>query len=311
MVRPVSTACLAATLVGTLFATSPTPGLAQQAERKKGDGALDVAVTVETIPGPPGMESADVAPFHPLYRSFERPPKLTEVPAAQNYRGKATLFFALKVDETGKVVQAEVVDPPLRGIVPTATEIATHWVLDPARKDGKAVRTWAAYVLDLVIDLERPVFTSFSAVPIGKNDAIPVVLRESVGEEGLLRFPREPDDREPGVISIEDVDFLPGLKKTPWKLEPIRLKSRFSAILQVSPAGAVERIIPTGTSFEPFVLAWVRTLAARWKITPAFDGGTPQRAYMNLDLVAEYEIARAKESAKRLLKKNLKGSPAD
>ncbi len=310
MVRSASTACLAATLVGTLFAANPTPGLAQQIERKKGELVLDVAVPVEAIPGPAGMEPAEVAPFHPLYRSFERPPKLTEVPASQNYRGKTTLFFALKVDETGKVVEAEVVDPPLRGIVPAATETAMHWLFDPARKDGKAVRTWAAYGLDLVIDLERPVFASFSAVPVGKNDAIPVILRESVGEEGLLRFPREPDDREPGVISIEDVDFLPGLKKTPWKLEPIRLKSRLSAILQVSPAGVVERIIPTGTSFEPFVLAWVRMLAARWKIVPAFDGGAPQRAYMNLELVMEYELTRAKESAKRLLKKNLKGSPA-
>jgi hypothetical protein len=310
MVRIALTTRLATFLVVTLVATTPTPGLAQQTERKKGDGALDATVAVETIPGPARMEPAEVVPVHPLHRSFERPPKLTELPAAQDYRGKATLFFALKVDETGKVVQAEVVDPPLRGIVPAATEIATHWLLDPARKDGKAVRTWAAYSLDLVIELERPVFTSFSAVPINKSDAIPLVLWESVGEEGLLRFPREPDDVEPGVISIEDVDFLPGLKKTPWKFEPIRLKSRFSAILQVSPAGAVERVIPTGTSFEPFVLVWIRTLAARWKFTPALDGETPQRAYMNLDLVVEYEVTRAKESAKRLLKKNLKGSPA-
>src|SRR5512140_3631717 len=117
MARPLSTACFAATLAGTLLASSQTPGLAQQVERKKGDGAPDVAVAVETIPGPPGPEPAEVAPVHPLYRSFERPPKLTEVPSAQNYRGKATLFFALKLDETGKVVQAEIVDPPLRGVV--------------------------------------------------------------------------------------------------------------------------------------------------------------------------------------------------
>ncbi len=308
MFRPFLTARLATLLAGTLLGTASNPGLAQQAERKKGDGAQEVVV--EVILGPPGLEPAEVAPFHPLSRSFERPPKLTEVPAAQDYRGKATLFFALKIDETGKVVQAEVVDPPLRGIAAAAAEIAVRWVFDPARKDGKAVRTWAAYGLDLVIDLERPVFTSFSVAPVGRNDAIPVVLREPVGEEGLLRFPREPDDPEPGVVSIEEVDFLPGLKKTPWKLEPIRLKSRFSAILQVSPAGAVERIIPTGPSLEPFILAWVRTLAARWKFTPALDGETPQRAYVNLDLVAEYEIVRAKESARRLLKKNLKGSPA-
>jgi hypothetical protein len=251
-----------------------------------------------------------VAPVHPLYRPFETPPKLAEVPVPQDYRGKATLFFALKVDETGKVLQAEVVDSPLRGIAPAATEIAARWTFDPARKDGKTVRTWAAYGLDLVVDLERAVFTSFSMLPIGRNDAIPAIQREPAGEEGLLRFPRQPDDADAGVISIEEVDSLPVIRKTPWKLETIRLKSRFSALLQVSPAGAIERVIPTGSSFEPFVLAWVRTQAARWKITPALDGETPQRAYMNLDLVAEYEITRAKESARRLLKKNLKGSPA-
>ena len=308
MFRLVLAARLATFLAVNLFAAASTPGLAQQADRKKGDAAPEI--TLEAIPGPAGLEPAEVTAFQPLYRSFEKPAKLTEVPAAQDYRGKATLFFALKVDETGKVVQAEIADPPLRGMVAAATEAATHWQFDPAKKDGKAVRTWAAYGLDLVVDLERPVFTSFSVLPFAKNDGLPVVLREPAGEEGLLRFPREPDDPEPGTISIEDVDFLPVPRKTPWKIEPIRLKSRFSAILQVSPAGTVERIIPTGMSLEPFILAWVRTLAARWKFTPAFEGETGQRAYMNLDLVAEYEISRAKESARRLLKKNLKGSPA-
>ena len=292
-----------ALLAGTLLAAE---GFAQQGEGKKADGTP----AVEMIPAPAGLEPAEVAPVHPLYRPFETPPKLAEVPVPQDYRGKATLFFALKVDETGKVLQAEVVDSPLRGIAPAATEIAVRWTFDPARKDGKAVKTWAAYGLDLVIDLERAVFTSFSVLPVGRNDAIPAVQREPAGEEGLLRFPRQPDDADAGVISIEEVDVLPVLRKTPWKLETIRLKSRFSAILQVSPAGAIERVIPTGNSFEPFVLAWVRTQAARWKITPALDGETPQRAYMNLDFVAEYEITRAKESARRLLKKNLKGSPA-
>jgi hypothetical protein len=308
MARSEITVRCALLLAGVLLASTAGPALAQQADRKKGEGTPETSI--ETIPGPAGLEPAEVAPFHPLYRSFERPPKLIEVPVATDYRGKATLFFALKLDETGKVVQAEVVDPPLRGIVPAAAEMATRWVFDPARKDGKAVRTWAAYGLDLVVDLERPVFTSFTAVPVGKGDAIQGIVKEPVGEESLLRFPREPDDMEPGVISVEDVDFLPGVKKAPWKLEPVRLKSRFSAIVQVSPAGAIERIIPTGTSFEPFVLAWIRTQAARWKIAPALDGETPQRAYMSLDLVAEYEITRAKESAKRLLKKNLKGPPA-
>ena len=295
----------AAALVGVLLAAGP--GLAQPAERKKADGA---EAPVETIPAPAGPGPAEVAPFHPLYRQVEKPPRLSEVPAAQDYRGKATIFFALKVDETGKVLEADVVDPPFRGIVPAAAEAALRWTFDPARKDGKAVRTWAAYGLDLVVDLERAVFTSFSADPIGPADPIPSVQREPAGDEGLLRFPRQPDDSDAAVISIEDVDFLPGLRKTPWKIEPIRLKSRFSAILQVSPAGAVERVIPTGASSEPFILAWVRTQAARWKITPALDGETPQRGYLNLELAAEYEITRAKESARRLIKKNLKGSPA-
>lgn len=309
MIRDVRLAPLASLLAAGALLATPAPGLGQQADRKKGDGIPDVVV-VEAIPGPAGLEPAEVAPFHPLHRSFETPPKLAEVPAAQDYRGKTTLFFALKMDEMGKVLQAEVVEPPLRGIVPAAREIALRWSFDPARKDGKAVRTWAAYGLDLVVDLEKPVFTTLVVAPIGRGDAIPTVLREPVGEEELLRYPREPDDAEPGLLSIEDVDFLPAVKKAPWKMEPIRLKSRFSAILQISPAGAVERIIPTGSSLEPFILAWVRTLAARWKFAPAVDGEAPQRAYVSLELVAEYEIARAKETAKRLLKKNLKGPPA-
>jgi hypothetical protein len=281
---------------------------AQTADRKGSDVPAEAAV--EAIPPLAALEPAEVTPFHPLYRAFEKPPGLAEVPAAQEYRGKATLFLSLKLDETGKVLQAEAIDPPLRGLAPAAAEVALRWTFEPARKDGKAVRTWAACGVDLVVDLERPVFTSFALLPVGKGDPLPAAPREPVGDEALLRFPSRPDDPDPAVVSIEEVDLLPAARKAPWKIEPVRLKSRFSAILQVSPAGAVERVIATGTAVEPFILAWVRTQAARWKISPALDGETPQRSYMNLDLAAEYEVTRAKESAKRILKKNLKGPPA-
>ena len=307
MLRPFLPPRGAALLAGLWLLAGPA--LSQPTDRKKAEGSAEPAA-VETIPPAPALEPAEVTPFHPLHRTFEKPPRLTEVPVAQDYRGKATLFFALKLDETGKVLQAEAVDPPLRGIAPAAVDVALRWTFDPARKDGKAVRTWAAYGLDLVVDLERPVFTSLSLLPVEKGDPLPVVVREPAADEALLRFPPRPDDPDPAVVSIEEVDFLPVARKSPWKLEPLRLKSRFSAILQVSPAGVVERVIATGTSVEPFILAWVRTQAVRWKISPALDGETPQRSYMNLDLAAEYEVTRAKEAAKRVLKKNLKGPPA-
>ncbi len=281
--------------------------LGQPDEKKDVKGE---AAALETIPDPPGFAAAVVAPVNPLFQPFEKLPALAEVPAARAFRGKATVYLALKLDETGKVLEAAAVDPPLQGLTPATIAATLRWTFDPARKDGKPVRTWAALGLELTLDLEQPVFTSFSLLPIAKDAPIPVVAKEFPGDTAVLRYPKAPPEPESGLVSIEEVDSLPAARKTPWRFDALRLKSRLTAVVQVSPTGSVERIIPTGASFEPFVLAWVRGQASKWKIVPASDRGVPKRAFMNLDLVLEYEIAKAKDSARRVIKKNLRGSPA-
>jgi hypothetical protein len=290
-----------------LLSPCAAEAIAQPVDSKRGEGSSELVI--ESIPETRLLDPAAIAAVHPLYRQFEKPPRLLESQSPQEFRGKAVLYFAIRLDESGKVQEVEIVDPPLLALVPSATEAARLWTFEPARKAGKPVRTWATFALDLAVDLEKPTFSSFSLSPIGKDDPIPEVVKEYPGETGLLRFPSALEATEGGLVSIEEVDALPTAKKSSWRFEPIRLKSRLSAVLQISSTGSVERVIPTGSTSEPFILAWVRSQASRWKIQPAFDGGVPQRSHMTLEFVAEYEITRAKDSAKRLLKKNLKGSP--
>jgi len=263
---------------------------------------------LEAIPDPPGLAPVSVIYSNPLYQGFETPPRVLEIPQAQNYRGKAIFYFALSLDEAGKVLDVEAIDPPLKGMAPAAASLARTWTFEPAKKEGKPVRTWASFGLDLSLDLENPVFTSFSLLPVGKDDPIPVLVKDYPGETGILRFPKAPPDVD-GTLSIEEVDFLPTARRVPWKFEPIRLKSRVTALLEVSEKGTVDRVIPTGPTSEPFTVNWIRQQAAKWKIAPAFSRGAPQRSWMALDVGAEYDVGRAKELAKRFLKKNLKGAP--
>ena len=292
-------------------ATAAAPASAQVPEERSTEKASDRAPgrPLEAIPDPPGLAPVSVVYVNPLFQGFETPPHVLEIPQAQGYRGKAIFYFALSLEEAGKVLDVEVIDPPLKGMAPAATSLARTWTFEPAKKEGKPVRTWASFGLDLSIDLENPVFTSFSLLPVGKDDPIPALVKEYPGETGILRFPKSPPDAD-GTLSIEEVDFLPTARKVPWKFEPIRLKSRVTALLEVSEKGTVDRVIPTGSTSEPFTVNWIRQQAAKWKIAPAYSRGAPQRSWMSLDVGAEYDVGRAKELAKRFLKKNLKGAPA-
>lgn len=264
---------------------------------------------VEAIPDPAKPAPAVVPYVHPLYRPLEQPPKLVDRPAPTDFEGRAVLAIAVRIEETGRVSDMQAVEPPLRGIGAQVPPLAPRWTFDPAKKDGRPVRTWASYGIDLNVELEKATWASFSLLPLTAEEPIARIVPEATGETWMLRYPKEVEPRDSSVVSIEDVDFLPIPKKTPWKSESTRLKSRLTALVLVSPTGQIARIVPTGTATEPLAMTWLRQMAAKWKVTPALSGGKPVESWMVLDASLEYDLADANEKAKRMFKKNLRAKP--
>ncbi len=84
-----------------------------------------------------------------------------------------------------------------------------------------------------------------------------------------------------------------------------------TALLEITETGKVGRILPTGDSTEPFLLAWIRKNAATWKLEPGAAGGKPVTSWMSLDATLEYTVDSAKKKGERSVKKNLRGPRAE
>lgn len=263
----------------------------------------------ETIPDPARIPPAEVPFVNPLWQELEAPaapqgppPKLKNLDAA------ATLIVGVRIDETGKVSEAVAPEPPIRALGAAAQAQAPRWTFKPAKKDGQPVRCWGTYGVDVEVELEDAVWSAFHLAPVGKEDPLPALDRELPGDTWISRYPASPEPPEPGVLSVEDVDFLPMPDKAPLKIETTRLKSRALVLVEVSGLGAVKRVVPVGP-YEPLILRWIRESAKGWLLTAAKKGGAPVSSWLALDATIEYSLGSVKERGKRSIKKNIRGVP--
>lgn len=266
-------------------------------------------VPPETIPDPARIPPAEVPFVNPLWQELEAPaapkappPKLKDLEAA------STLIVGVRIDETGKVSEAVAPEPPIRALGAAAQAQAPRWTFKPAKKDGQPVRCWGTYGVDVEVELEDAVWSAFQLVPVGREDPLPALGRELPGDTWISRYPASPEPPEPGVLSVEDVDFLPMPDKAPLKIETTRLKSRALALVEVSGLGSVKRIVPIGPH-EPLILRWIRESAKGWLLTAAKKGGAPVSSWLALDATIEYSLGSVKERGKRSIKKNIRGVP--
>jgi len=264
---------------------------------------------LETVPDPARIPPAEVSFVNPLWQDLEAPaalkgppPKLKDLDAA------SALIVGVRIDETGKVSQSVTPEPPLRAIGAAVQAQAPRWLFKPAKKDGQPVRCWGTYGVDVEVELEDAVWSAFRLVPIGKDDPLPVPGKELPGDTWIARYPAAVAPPEPGVLSVEEVDFLPMPDKVPLKFESTPLKSRVLALVEVTGLGSVKRVVPV-EPYEPLILRWVRENAKGWVLTAARKGGAPVTSWLALDATIEYSLGSVKERAKRSIKKNLRGEP--
>lgn len=275
------------------------------AQATKGDSPI------EAIPDPVRIPPAEIAYVNPLYQALDTPPRIVSRPAPTDITLAAPFVLALHLDEAGKVLEPEPVEPPLKGLAVPLPALTPKWRFAPARKDGRPVATWATFALDLELGLTKASFATFNVQAVGKDDPIPALAQDlSSGDDWMRRYPKEIVPKEPAVVSVEEVSSLPVPEKTKWSWDATRLRSHITALLEISPAGAVRRIVPTG-AVEPLLATWLKIQAVKWKFTPATAQGKPVAAWASLDASLEYTLDSAREKGKRSIQKNLRGTPAE
>ena len=270
---------------------------------------LSAQAPIETIPDPARVAPAEVPFVNPLWQALDSPAApVGPPPRLEDLEAASMLVVAVRIDQDGKVSEGVAPEPPLRALGAAAQAQAPRWVFKPAKKDGQAVRTWGTYGVDLEVELEDAVWGSFRLSPVGKDDPLPEVAKELPGDLWMSRYPAAVSPAEPGVLSIEEVDFLPMPEKCSLKVDSTPLKSRLLALVEVSGLAAVKRVVPVGP-YEPLVLRWIRESAKGWILTAAKKGGAPVSSWLLLDTTIEYSLGSVKERGKRSIKKNLRGAP--
>ena len=262
-----------------------------------------------TVPDPARVPPAEVAFVNPLWQPLDSQAKPTgPPPKLRDLEATATLVVAVRIDEAGRVSAAAAAEPPLRALGASAQAQASRWTFKPAKKDGLAVRCWGTYGVELEVQLEDAAWSSFRLAPVGREDPLPALARELPGETWMSRYPAAVTPPEPGVLSVEEVDYLPMPARTPLKVDSTPLKSRLLALVEVLDSGAVGRIVPVDP-YEPLVLRWVRENAAGWTLAAARRGGAAVPSWLALDATIEYVLDSVKERGKRSIKKNVRGVP--
>jgi hypothetical protein len=266
---------------------------------------------IEALPDTWRLPPAELPAVNPLFRPVDTPPRIATPVPAPPLETRTALFIAVKLGENGRASDAVAVEPPLRALAAPIPALVPKWRFDPAQKDGKPVATWATWNLELAMELEKAVFSSFELKPVGKDDPLPKVVRETAGDGWLARFPKEIAPPEPGVVSVEEVDVVPAPDSTKWSVDPARLRAHVTALLEISETGAVVRIVPTGEFDEPLLVAWLRKMAGAWKLAPAAAVGKPVACWASLDAMLDYTLATAKKKGEKSVKKNLRGPQTD
>lgn len=275
----------------------------------QGAPAADARPPIEPIPDPVSFPPAALAWVNPLHVAADTPAKLPERPALPDFVSSETLLVAVRLEETGKVVEAVAVEPPLRAFGPLVAQLSPRWTFKAARKDGQVVKTWATLAIDLAVEVEDAALASLELVPVGKADPAPLIGSDAPPERLIVRYPKEPEPRENGVVSVEAVDFLPMPDKAPWKAESAKLRSRLSALVEVTAQGQVRRLVPVGTENEALVVRWFRRACQGWRLAPAQRDGAPIDSWSVLEATVEYSLGSAKETGRRSMRKNLRGAP--
>jgi hypothetical protein len=194
------------------------------------------------------------------------PPK----PTWTETRTEAALFAAIRVDRAGKPTASRRVRDPIPSLAAEEKRSFERWTFEPARKGGQPVETWAAFRLDLNVEVRAPKVEQLTLTPVTPSTPIPVPLEWGMDQAWYDSVkPAPPTD---GTVPIEQLDTLAVPKKTKWDADSF--KGPFSARLwvHITKEGRIDKSVPIQAS-DPVVLAAIRRQVSAWLFRPARVAG--------------------------------------
>lgn len=219
----------------------------------------------------PGSIRVDrLPPENPFGVAAEAPAALPVKPVFNELHLEAPLYAAIRVDRAGKPTGSRRARDPIPSLAAEEKRSFERWTFEPARKGGQPVETWAAFRLDLTIDLKAPKVEQVTLTPVTPTTAIPVPLEW--GTDQAWYDAVKPPAATDGTVPVEQLDTLAVPKKTKWDADSFKGPFSVRMWVRVNAAGRAERTIPIQAS-DPILLADIRRQIAAWQFRPARVNG--------------------------------------
>jgi protein TonB len=191
----------------------------------------------------------------------------------------ASLFAAVRVDPTGKVVQSRLVRDPIPSLAAESRRsFEQRWSFDPAVKGGQPAETWASVRLDFQVEVRvrdaQPTLT-----PV--TPATPLPSPVEWGDDTKWYESYRVNPPTDGTVPLEQVDTPPIPKKTKWSADSFKGPYSCRFWIRVTAGGQVDKVIPIQVS-DPVLIASMRRAAGAWVLKPAKAKGQPVDSWNEL-----------------------------
>lgn len=218
---------------------------------------------------------------NPFGVATEEPPALPPKPSFPEIVVPASLFAAIRVDPTGKVVASRLVRDPLPSLAAESRRsFEQRWVFDPAVRGGQPVETWGSIRLDLLVSV-RPREEQATLTPVTPATPLPVPFEWGDDTKWYDSFKAAP--LTDGTVPLEQVDTTPNPKKTKWGADSYKGPFSCRFWVRVNAAGKIDKLIPIQVS-DPVLIPYLRRVATTWQMRPARVKSQPVDSWSELSV---------------------------
>ena len=280
---------------------SSTPGDDPLGERPVPIPGLFVPAKEAALPIPP-VELLSLPKSTPFFVPLDNPIQLIAEDAPGSIPLEGDITLAVLVDSLGKPRQARVYQSDLPQFSDPIVRQTPAWKFIPAAKAGRPVATWTTVVMRFKSkykwDIQSTKFT-----PAAKDDPIPVFAPWGFQKE---RVPAEFRDVVfKDAENVHAVDGIPDLRDDDLDLEDFSGRETIKGILWIGPDGKPKKFLATQIHTPGLTPYLEQVLVEGFAFTPPKSVGKPSEAWLNAEIVAEYELNAPKLLASKSVKVNL------
>lgn len=221
---------------------------------------------------------------NPFGLAAEAPAAVPVKPAFADQIVETSLFAAVHVDKTGKVIAAQWPRNPIPSLAAEEKKSFDRWTFDPARRGGQPVDTWSSLRVDLTVNVRAPKIEQLSLSPVLPTAPVPAPLDWGAdqawydGVRGTL-----PAD---GSVSVEEAETLAVPKKTRWDADSFKGQFALRMWVKINAAGRLERAVPIQAS-DPVLIGYFRKQVGSWQFRPATVKGQPVESWSELSVAGQ------------------------